>query len=99
VSDAGPGPLGLASGTVVLAPHDPAWARAFADEAARLRAALGALPAAIAHVGSTAVPGLSAKPILDLMVGIVPGDRLAYTEGRAAFIHATLREAGVEPAG
>ena len=175
--------LGLASGTVLLAPHDPAWARLFADEAARIRAALGARPAEVAHVGSTAVPGLSAKPILDLMVGIAPdrdvapyvaplegigyaycgehglpgrhyfvrddasgrrthhlhvvaldgaiwrahlafrdalrasperraayealkhdlaarhaGERLAYTEGKAAFIHETLRQAGVDPA-
>ena len=46
--------LGLASGTVALVPHDGAWADAFADEAGRIRAALGALPAEVAHVGSTA---------------------------------------------
>ena len=45
---------------VRLAEHDPAWAARFAAERERLRAAFGALPAEIEHVGSTAVPGLPA---------------------------------------
>jgi GrpB-like predicted nucleotidyltransferase (UPF0157 family) len=61
--------LGLAPGELVLVPHDPRWAQAYAREAARIRAAFGARPAEIAHVGSTAVPGLAAKPILDVMIG------------------------------
>ncbi len=175
--------LGLASGVVGLMPYDARWAAAFADEARRIARALGARPAEVAHIGSTAVPGLAAKPILDLLVGIprmddvaayvaaletlgyqsrgayglpgrhylvrddaagrrthhlnvVPldgsfwrthlgfrdalrarparaaayealkrdlatrhaGDRPAYTEGKAAFIHETLRQAGLVPA-
>ena len=54
---------------ISLEPHNPAWAQQAADEIARLRGALGpAVP--IEHVGSTAVPGLLAKPIVDLLVGV-----------------------------
>lgn len=64
--------LGLARGTVRLVDGDPGWPGAFERLAARLRPALGPLAAAIEHVGSTAVPGLAAKPILDIAVGLVP---------------------------
>ena len=65
--------LGLESGTVRLVPHDPSWARLFEDEARRIGAAVGpALPLALEHMGSTAVPGLVAKPILDLLGGYPP---------------------------
>ena len=51
-------------------PPDPAWPSAFASEAARLHAALGALAVRIEHVGSTSVPGLAAKPIIDIQVSV-----------------------------
>src|SRR5262245_31014474 len=51
---------------VHLAPHDPAWARQAADESARLAAAIGDTLVEIEHVGSTAIPGIAAKPIIDL---------------------------------
>jgi GrpB-like predicted nucleotidyltransferase (UPF0157 family) len=57
-------PLGLADGQVRLAPSDPRWPGAFQRLAVRLRATLGELAVAVEHVGSTAVPGLAAKPIL-----------------------------------
>ena len=50
--------------------YDPQWPAAFAAEAARLRAALGALALRIDHNGSTAVPGLAAKPIIDIQVSV-----------------------------
>jgi GrpB-like predicted nucleotidyltransferase (UPF0157 family) len=56
----------------LIVPHDPAWARAFATEAGALGAELGTLLVALHHIGSTAVPGLSAKPIID-MLGVVTG--------------------------
>ncbi len=65
--------LGLRYGTVQLVPYRLEWARAFADERARLSEALSKLPCQIEHVGSTAVPGLHAKPILDIAVGLPPG--------------------------
>jgi len=53
---------------VALASHDPLWSERAADEAARL---LAAFPEArVEHVGSTSVPGLAAKPIIDLLVGV-----------------------------
>ena len=68
--------VGLPTGRLVIVPHDPAWGEAFAAERARLAAALGAVPARIEHVGSTAVPGLAAKPIIDILVGRPDGGAL-----------------------
>jgi GrpB-like predicted nucleotidyltransferase (UPF0157 family) len=64
--------LGLAYGQVRLVDSDSAWPRAFERLAAELRTALGEPAVAVEHVGSTAVPGLVAKPILDLVVGLAP---------------------------
>jgi GrpB-like predicted nucleotidyltransferase (UPF0157 family) len=64
--------LGLQRGTVRIVEADPTWPDAFRAEVQRLSAAVSAagLPAlAFEHVGSTAVPGLVAKPIIDLMAG------------------------------
>lgn len=70
--------LGLESGTVRVVPYDPAWASLFVAEVARLRAALvPGLPLTLEHMGSTAVPGLAAKPILDLLGGYPPGAPVA----------------------
>lgn len=65
--------LGVRRGTVDLAPADPAWAEAFERVLPLLRGALAGIAVAIEHVGSTAVPGLPAKPILDIAVGLPPG--------------------------
>jgi DNA polymerase-4 len=65
--------LGLESGTVRLVVSRAEWSRAFAEVAAPLRRALGPAAVDVAHVGSTAVPGLIAKPILDVAVGLAPG--------------------------
>jgi GrpB-like predicted nucleotidyltransferase (UPF0157 family) len=62
-------PLGLEARAVRLVEPDEAWPRLFDAEATRLAEALGPLARAIEHYGSTAVPGLLAKPILDLLVG------------------------------
>jgi GrpB-like predicted nucleotidyltransferase (UPF0157 family) len=55
---------------VTISPYDPRWPQAFARESARLRAALAGVALGIEHIGSTAVPGLPAKPIVDVMVGV-----------------------------
>lgn len=55
--------------TVVVVPYDDGWPDAFERERARLAAVFGS-EATIEHVGSTAVPGLFAKPIIDIMVGM-----------------------------
>lgn len=50
-----------------LAPYDPAWAAAFDTEAKRVRNALGPELIALHHMGSTAIPGLTAKPVIDML--------------------------------
>ncbi len=50
--------------------YDPAWPALFEQERTRLQHVLGSMVLTIEHVGSTAVPGLAAKPIIDLLVGV-----------------------------
>lgn len=64
--------LGLKLNVNHLVDHDPLWASEFAEERERLRAALGPLAKGIEHQGSTSVPGMRAKPILDILVGVNP---------------------------
>jgi GrpB-like predicted nucleotidyltransferase (UPF0157 family) len=66
--------LGLEQEANRLVDYNPLWPQAFAEEAARIRAALGAQVLAIEHYGSTAVPGLRAKPIIDLQIGVADID-------------------------
>lgn len=88
--------LGLHSGLVRLAPPDPAWAEAFANERARLLAAVGPLPVAIEHIGSTAIPGIPAKPILDLLAGRGPDrDVTAYVAAFKSAGYAHRGEHGI----
>jgi GrpB-like predicted nucleotidyltransferase (UPF0157 family) len=61
--------LGLESGAVRIVEYDENWPALFAAEAARLLSACGDLPLVLEHVGSTAVPGLCAKPVLDVLAG------------------------------
>jgi GrpB-like predicted nucleotidyltransferase (UPF0157 family) len=62
--------LGANARLVELVSHRPEWATLFRGEAERIVRACGGLVATIEHIGSTAVPGLIAKPILDMMPGI-----------------------------
>lgn len=55
---------------VALSAHDPAWAQAFELERTRLHALLPGVFLAIEHIGSTAVPGLVAKPVIDLLAAV-----------------------------
>lgn len=67
--------LGLPHNVNFLVDYDPGWPAAFEAEKARLQGALGDLALGIEHYGSTAVPGLRAKPILDIAVGVLPLER------------------------
>lgn len=67
---------------VVVLPYDEAWADRFAEIKTEIEAALGELVFRIEHVGSTAVPGLSAKPIIDL--DVVIRDSSAFHAAAAA---------------
>ncbi|MFJ8791796.1 GrpB family protein [Streptomyces sp. NPDC102462] len=75
--------------------HDPAWAGAGRDLVRAVSTALRGLPVDVAHIGSTAVPGLDAKPIIDVQVGCPGGEtRLAVSRIEAlGFEH--LGQAGV----
>lgn len=64
---------------VTLADYDPRWPELFEREARRIRAALGEAVVQLEHTGSTSVPGLAAKPIIDITL-LVPdsADEAAY---------------------
>jgi GrpB-like predicted nucleotidyltransferase (UPF0157 family) len=57
---------------VLLLPYDELWPREFAAEASRIEAACANLPLRLEHIGSTAIPGLSAKPVIDILAGVPP---------------------------
>jgi len=88
-SRAKPGDAQGKSREYAIADADPTWPAKFEAEAARLREALGELAQRVSHVGSTSVPGLGAKPIIDIQVSltsmtprdsyVVPIRALGYT--------------------
>jgi GrpB-like predicted nucleotidyltransferase (UPF0157 family) len=56
--------------TPLSVPYDEAWPSLYEEERARIERAIGPWVEEIEHVGSTAVPGLAAKPVIDIMVGV-----------------------------
>ncbi len=70
---------GLEKTAVVICPYDEQWPAIFLTHAKRIAEALGHVALRIEHIGSTSVPGLSAKPIIDILV-VVPdsGDEPSY---------------------
>ena len=61
---------GLERGKVRLVEYDDAWPRLFQEEKERILQAIGQYVTDVQHVGSTAVPGLKAKPIIDIAIGV-----------------------------
>ena len=71
-----------------IVPYEPAWPAMFARQAAELRNALGAVALRIDHIGSTAIPQLAAKPVIDVQISVAdfepldaycgPLERLGY---------------------
>jgi len=57
-------------------PYDPAWPERFEAEADRIRQALGRLAVRVEHIGSTAVPAMAAKPVIDIQVSVPSMDPL-----------------------
>src|SRR5215467_11674851 len=55
---------------IEIVPYDPSWPVAFEAEATRLRAVLHGVALRIDHNGSTSIPGLSAKPIIDIQISV-----------------------------
>jgi GrpB-like predicted nucleotidyltransferase (UPF0157 family) len=75
---------------VVIVDYDPEWPRRFEEQRAKLRAALGERVRRIEHIGSTSVPGLAAKPIVDVLVTLDDVDR-------DEALQADLEAAGYQP--
>ena len=66
---------------VEVVPHDPRWRDAFEAEAKHVAAALGENVVAVHHVGSTAIPNIYAKPVVDLLVEVRD---IAEVDGRSS---------------
>ena len=76
------------NGPIYLAEYDPAWPRMFEVEARRIRAALGERILLLEHVGSTSVPGLAAKPLIDIVLVVADTtDEVAYVPALEAHGH------------
>ena len=69
-------PLPRETKTIVVTPYNPEWPKMFEMEAAKIQDALGSNFFALHHIGSTAVPGLAAKPVID-MIGVVKHPQMA----------------------
>lgn len=61
-------PLGIPRHSAVVVPYDPDWPVLFEEERRRIAAAVGHIVTGVHHVGSTSIPGMPAKPILDIAV-------------------------------
>src|SRR5215472_4288946 len=83
-------------GPVLLADHDPAWPGLYQREAARIRSVLGDRVLLLEHVGSTSVPGLAAKPVIDILLVVAdPADEPSYlTPLEQAGYRLVIREPG-----
>jgi GrpB-like predicted nucleotidyltransferase (UPF0157 family) len=64
---------------IVVVDYDPAWPGRFRREEAKIRAALGEAALSVEHIGSTSVPGLAAKPIVDILLVVEDsGEEASY---------------------
>jgi GrpB-like predicted nucleotidyltransferase (UPF0157 family) len=61
---------GVEKRDLVLADYDPQWLGAYVEHERRIRTALGSAAVQIEHIGSTSVPGLAAKPIIDVLITV-----------------------------
>ena len=82
----------MATRRVLVLPYDARWAQSFAQIRDELREGLGELALSIEHVGSTSVPGLSAKPIID--IDVVIWDRSAFDAAARALEKIGYRHEG-----
>jgi GrpB-like predicted nucleotidyltransferase (UPF0157 family) len=78
---------------ITLSEHDPDWPARFEEEARRLRAAFGSSALRIEHVGSTSIPGIAAKPVIDIQVSVAslaPHGRFVDTMASLGYRHEDL---------
>ncbi len=75
---------------IVIVAYDPSWPSLFRSVASRLRHALGDIALRIDHIGSTAIQGLDAKPIIDIQISVAslePIDQFKVPIEQAGFVH------------
>lgn len=78
---------------VVISEYDANWPVLFEEEAHRLRAAFGSSALRVEHVGSTSIPGLAAKPVIDIQVSVsslAPHGRYVDAMARLGYRHVAL---------
>jgi GrpB-like predicted nucleotidyltransferase (UPF0157 family) len=78
---------------VILVQYQPVWQQAFTTEAANIRARLGSRALRIDHVGSTSVPGLAARPVIDIQVSLAslePREILVEELAELGYVHVHL---------
>jgi GrpB-like predicted nucleotidyltransferase (UPF0157 family) len=81
----------------LVVPHDQGWRLAFDEEAARLHDVLGDRLQSVHHIGSTAIPGILAKPIIDMLAVTGSLDALDQVSGRIEVLgYERLGEFGIE---
>ena len=80
----------MPAGTVRIVPYDATWPLEFAAEADRIERACDGLPIRLDHIGSTSIPGLAAKPVIDILAGrpgSVPGERYVAAFKQLGYEH------------
>lgn len=75
---------------IQVVPHDPAWRGRFGEESERIADALGEIVIAVHHIGSTSIPGIFAKPVIDILVEVANVDKV---DERASAMNALRYEA------
>jgi len=80
---------------IEIQPYDPVWIEVFRSESANLWARLRDQVIAIEHIGSTAIPGLRSKPVIDVMVGVEAIDLFPEVLAPLLDEYDSLGEAGV----
>ena len=86
-------PLGLPRDTAVVEPYDHEWPGLFEQERCRIMAAVGHIVAGVHHVGSTSIPGMPAKPVLDMAVllhDFEDGERCIAPLEKIGYVHRGL---------
>jgi len=90
-----PGSIRSVSDPIEVLPYDPTWPTRFGTYRRRLADELGSVAVRIEHVGSTAVPGLAAKPIVDIQVSVKDPEDESYLAGvERAAAELRMREPG-----
>lgn len=83
------------SNPIVIVDYDPQWAGLYEDERRRLLAVFGLAARSIEHIGSTSVPGLAAKPIIDISLAL--RDRSEVTQYSAGLLALGYQELPILP--